>query len=188
MYFSHPECLPYSGTWTVYFIMGNHVYVIQALGLSSRLYRIKRILSTHFSHPECLHYSVTWTVYFVKQVWNIRILSIHFIHLECLHYSGTRTGYYIMRNYVYIILWHGLSTLFRHKDLRCLLYSFTLTVFFIMATNVCISMACVFTIPATVFLVMSSGVVYVVLALGVSTLVRPPSGNAVSCQLTLILF
>ena len=116
MYFSHPECLPYSGTWTVYFIMGNHVYVIQALGLSSRLYRIKRILSTHFSHPECLHYSVTWTVYFVKQVWNIRILSTHFIHLECLHYSGTRTGYYIMRNYVYIILWHGLSTLFRHKE------------------------------------------------------------------------
>ena len=107
------------------------------------------------------------------QVWNLRILSMHFIHLECLHYSGTQTYYYMMRNYVYIFLWHGLSTLFRHKDLRCLLYSFTLTVFFIMATNVCISMACVFTIPATVFLITSSGFVYVVLALGVSSLVHP---------------
>ena len=46
-----------------------------------------------------------------------------------------------------------------------------------MATNVCISMACVFTIPTTVFLVPSSGVVYVILALGVSTLVRPPGRN-----------
>ena len=117
---------------------------------------------------------MTRTVYFVMQVWNLWILSTHFIHSECLHYSGTRTGYYIMRNYVYIILWHGLSTLFRHKDLSCLLYSFTLTVFFIMATNVCISMACVFTIPSTVFLITSSGVVYVVQALGVSTLVCPP--------------
>ena len=35
-------------------------------------------------------------------------------------------------------------------------------------------MACVFTIPSTVFLITSSGVVYVVQALGVSTLVRPP--------------
>ena len=128
----------------------------------------------YFSHPECLPYSGTRTVYFVMQVWNLWILSTHFIHLECLHYSGTRTGYYIMRNYVYIILWHGLSTLFRHKDLRCLLCSFTLTVFFIMATNVCISMACVFTIPTTVFLGTSSGVVYVFQALGVSNLVRPP--------------
>ena len=63
------------------------------------------------------------------------------------------------------------------SDLRCLLHSFTLTVFFIMATNVCISMACVFTIPTSVFLVPSSGVVYVILALGVSTLVRPPCGS-----------
>ena len=144
IYFSHSEFLPYSETWTVYFIMGNHVYVIQALRLSALLYRIKRFLSTHFSHP------------------------------ECLHYSGTRTGYYIMINYVYIILWHGLSTLFRHKDLWCLLYSFTLTIFFILATNVCITMACVFAIPTTVFLFTSSGVVYVVLAQGVSPLVRPP--------------
>ena len=35
-------------------------------------------------------------------------------------------------------------------------------------------MACVFTIPSTVFLITSFGVVYVVLALGVSSLVRPP--------------
>ena len=145
-------------------------------------------MSTHFSHPEFLHYSVTWTVYFVMQVWNLRLLSTHFIHLECLHYSGTRTGYYIMRNYVYIILWHGLSTLFRHTDLRCLLYSFTLTVFFIMATNVCISMACVFTIPTTVFLSTSSGVVYVVQALGVSTLVRPPAYRLSWCRLFYQIF
>ena len=91
------SCLCNSGTRTVYFVVKD-----------------KKIFSTHFSHPECLHYSVTQTVYFVVQVWNLRILSTHFIHLECLHYSGTQSGYNIMRNYVYIILWHGLSILFRH--------------------------------------------------------------------------
>ena len=78
---------------------------------------------------------------------------------SCLHYSVTWT--------VYIVLALGfeVSTLFLHTD--CLLYYGI-----IRKTNVCISMACVFTIPTTVFLIMSSGVVYVVLALGVSPLVR----------------
>ena len=49
-----------------------------------------------------------------------------------------------------------------------------------MATNVCISMACVFTIPTTLFIATPSGVVYVVLAPGVSPLVRPPIPSILS--------
>ena len=79
----------------------------------------------------------------------------------CLHYSVTWTVYIVQA------LGFEVSTLFLHTD--CLLYYGI-----IRKTNVCISMACVFTIPTTVFLVMSSGVVYVVLALGVSPLVCPP--------------
>ena len=79
----------------------------------------------------------------------------------CLHYSVTLTVYIVQA------LGFELSTLFLHTD--CLLYYGI-----IRKTNVCISMACVFTIPTTVFLVMSSGVVYVVLALGLSPLVCPP--------------
>ena len=55
MYFSHPECLHYSGTQTVYFIVGNYVYVFQSPGVSSL-----------FRDTDCPLYCGTRTVYIVQ--------------------------------------------------------------------------------------------------------------------------
>ena len=93
MYFSHPEYLPYSGTRTVYFIMGNYVYVFLSPGVSPLISDSDRLLcyaglkSMNFvyafhslgvsplfrdldwllyNEKLCLHYSVTWTVYTVQ--------------------------------------------------------------------------------------------------------------------------
>ena len=55
MHFSHPECLRYSGTRTVYFIVGNYVNVFQSPGVSSL-----------FRDTDCLLYCGTRTVYIVQ--------------------------------------------------------------------------------------------------------------------------
>ena len=55
MYFSHPECLPYSGIPTVYFILGNFVYVFQSPRVSSL-----------FRDTDCLLYCGTRTVCIVQ--------------------------------------------------------------------------------------------------------------------------
>ena len=114
MYFRHPECLPYLGTWTVYFIMGNHVYVIQALGLSTLLYRIKKNFVYAFQSPG---------------------VSPLFSDLDCLLcYAGLKS-----QTFVYTFHSLGVSPLFRDSDWLlyneklCLHYSVTWTVYTVQA-------------------------------------------------------
>ena len=173
MHFSHSECplfidtdyqpesLPYSGTWTVYFVTRNYVYAFQSPWVSPL-----------FSDSDCLlccaclksqnfvyaFHSLGVSPLFRDSEW------LQYNEKLCLHYSVTWTVYIVQA------LGFEVSTLFLHTD--CLLYYGI-----IRKTNVCISMACVFTIPTTVFVVVSFGVVYVVLALGVSPLVCPPEGE-----------
>ena len=157
MYFSHPECLPYSGTWTVYFVTRNYVYAFQSPRVSPL-----------FSDSDCLLCCAGLKSNFVYAFHSLGVSPLfrdsewlRYNEKLCLHYSVTWTVYIVQA------LGFEVSTLFLHTE--CLLYYGI-----IRKTNVCISMACVFTIPTAVFLVMSSGVVYVVLALGVSSLVCPP--------------
>ena len=121
MHFSHPECLHYSRTRTVYFIMGNCVYAFQSLRVSIiHGHRLSPRVSPLFRDSDCLLYneklclciSVTQSVSLIQglrlSTLYLVILSMYFSHPECLHYSGTRT--------VYFFVGQGLSALFRHLE------------------------------------------------------------------------
>ena len=82
MYFSHLECLPYSVTQTVYFIMGNCVYVFQSPRVSL-LFRDTDCLL--YSGKLCLCISVTRSVFIILG----HRVSILLWDKDCLHCSGT---------------------------------------------------------------------------------------------------
>ena len=112
-HFSHPECLPYSGTQTVYFIMGNCVYAFQSPRVSS-LFRDTDCLL--YSGKLCLCISVTWSVFIIQG----HGLSTLLWDKDCLHCSGTwspkedKIVYLVMSQRVSALLWH-LSSLLRHS-------------------------------------------------------------------------
>ena len=104
MHFSHPECLRYSGTRTVYFIMGNCVYVFQ----SPRV-------SVLFRDTDCLVYSGNYVYVFQSS----RVSPL-FRDTDCLLYSGKSCLRISVTWSVFIIQGHGLSSLLWDKDcLHC---------------------------------------------------------------------
>ena len=78
MYFSHPECLHYSGTRTVYLIVGNYVYVFQSPGVSSL-----------FRDMDCLLYCGKRTVYIVQAPGVLK-------KTKCLPCYDTESVYFVM--------------------------------------------------------------------------------------------
>ena len=86
MYFSHPECLHYSGTWTVYFIVGNYVYIFRSVTRSVFIIQ-GHGLSTLLWDKDCLHCSGTWSPKEDK-------VSTLLCHRECLLCHGIRLHYY----------------------------------------------------------------------------------------------